>query len=216
MIKTNSKIDNYLKQKISQDDLEITFKEVDKLGIKHDEDDIDINENTFLKRVYLFKSFKITLKDIKKDYYNKILDKYIDKGEIIRRVSEYSLTKDKYKQFKKQRQAEVEWNKDLEVFLKKYFQNVKRGNPNKSIEIDIDLGNGMAGLELKWADKINKNNPMNAVVGQIDGYYRNGNYENLFLIVAGFNELLQDPLLMQLEKRIMNTHQCNYIFIEIK
>ena len=215
MIKTNSKIDNYLKQKLADNDIEITFKELENIGIKHNEIDLDINENTYLSRIYMFKSYKICLKDKRRNFDNKTLDEYAEKNEILKVLSNYKLTEAKYIQFKKNKQAEVEWNKDLEKYLKTHFLNVKRGNPTESIEIDVDLGQGQAGLELKWADKINKNNPMNAVIGQIDGYFRNGNYKELFLVVAGYKDLSQDSFILQLEKRVKSSYGCNFIFIEI-
>ncbi len=214
-MKTNSKINNYLKHKLQNNDVEIGFNELADIGIEHNEVTFELNENIVLERVQYFKSFKISYKDKKRNYDNKLLDDYIDSEAVIKSLSDYKLTNKKYSEFKKSRQAEVEWNKDLENHFKTYFLNVHRGNPNKSLEIDIDLGSGKVGLELKWADKINKNHPMNNVVGQIGGYKRNGNYKSLFLVVAGVVDLKQDVLILELENRVRDELGCNFVFIEI-
>lgn len=161
------------------------------------------------------KAYKITYRDKKRNYDNKIIDKFVDEKTVIKALSDYKFTSQKYINFKKCLQAEVEWTKDLENHFKKYFLTVKRGSPNKPLEIDIDLGSGKAGVELKWADKINKNNPMQSVYGQMSGYFRNGNYESLFLVVAGTNDLKQNAIIIQLENLVKNEFGCNFIFIEI-
>jgi hypothetical protein len=215
MKKSTDKIDNYLKHKIANNDFEVDFDELKELGLDYEAEEIPINENVLLERKYLFKLFQITIKDSKRNYENKLLDTYIDKNSVINALSDYKLTTSKYNKFKKNVQAEVEWTKDLEAHLKKYFQTVKRGSPKKSLEIDIDLGSGKVGIELKWADKINKNNPMNSVYGQIAGYHRNGNYKSLFLLVAGKKELKQNAFILQLENLVNNTTGCRFNYMII-
>lgn len=215
MKKTSTKIDNYLRQKIAHNDLELYFNELEEIGLAHENETIEINDNIILERVYLFKAYQITFRDKKRNYDNKITDEFVDKKLVNKALSDYKLTSLKYNKFKKSVQAEVEWTKDLENHLKKYFLTVKRGSPNKPLEIDIDLGSGKAGIELKWADKINKNNPMQSVYGQMSGYFRNGNYASLFLVVAGTHDLKQNALIIQLETLVKKEFGCNFIFIEI-
>ncbi len=215
MKKLNIKLDNLLRQKIEAKDFEITFKELENVGIQFDEIEVDLNENTYLKKVHYFLSYHILFKDKQRNYDNKILDEFVDKKYVIKALSEYRLTKSNYEKFKKNRQSEVEWNKDLELFLKKHFLTVKKGNPRKSLEVDLDIGYGKVGIELKWADKINKNHPMHDVYGQIGGYYKNGNYNSLILCVAGFQDLKQDVFLLQLQKMIKDDFNCEYFYVSI-
>ena len=154
MKKKSTKIDNYIRQKIAHNDIGIYFSELEEIGLAHDEVTFDPNDNVILERVNMLKAFKITYKDKKRNYDNRIIDEFIDKKLVNNALSDYKLTSLKYKKFKKSIQAEVEWTKDLETHLKKYFHTVKRGSQNKPLEIDIDLGSGKAGIELKWADKI--------------------------------------------------------------
>jgi hypothetical protein len=215
MKKLSNKIDNYIRQKIAHNDLGIYFSELEDIGLAHEEDTFEINDNVFLERVYMLKAFKIKFKDNKRNYDNKIIDEFVDKKLVNNALSDYKLTSFKYIKFKKSIQAEVEWTKDLETHLKKYFLTVKRGSPNKPLEIDIDLGSGKVGIELKWANKINKNNPMQSVYGQMNGYFRNGNYASLFLVVAGSQDFKQNALIIQLETLVKKDFGCNFIFIEI-
>jgi hypothetical protein len=215
MKKLNIKLDNLLRQKIEAKDFEITFKELESIGIQFDENELILNENTYLKKVHYFLSYHILFKDKQRNYDNKILDAFVDKKYVIKALSEYRLTKSNYEKIKKNRQSEVEWNKDLELFLKKHFLTVKKGNPRKSLEVDLDIGYGKVGIELKWADKINKNHPMHDVYGQIGGYYKNGNYNSLILCVAGFQDLKQDVFLLQLQKMIKDDFNCEYLYVSI-
>jgi hypothetical protein len=215
MKKTSTKIDNYLRQKIAHNDLEIYFNELEEIGLVHENKTIEINDNIILKRFQYFKSYEISFRDEKRNYDNKITDEFVDKKSVTNALSDYKMTSLKYKKFKENKQAEVEWTKDLENHLKKYFLTVRRGSPSKPLEIDIDLGSGKAGIELKWADKINKNNPMQSVHGQMNGYFRNGNYGVLFLVVAGTKELEQNALIIQLEKLVKKDFGCDFIYIKI-
>lgn len=143
-------------------------------------------------------------------------DSAITGDRIIEALDKYSLTLDKYELFKENRQAEVAWNKDLENYLSNIFLHVKRGSPNKSLEIDLDLGRGKYGIELKWANKINKKNPKNNTIGQIRDYQKDGNYKSLFLVVAGSLEEKHHPYLTDIEETITNEYGCEYYFMEIK
>jgi len=215
MKKLNPKVENLLKQKISHDDYDISFKEMELAGLKHEDSVIDINENTELQRIYLFTAYRIIFKDKRKDFDNRIQNEYVNSINVLAVLSEYKLTSSKFADFKKKLQAEVEWTKDLETYLKKYFVSVKRGSPNKPLEIDLDIGLGKVGLELKWADKINKNNPMQAVYGQMSGYKRNGNYDSLFLIVAGNEKLEQDANIIELQNLVKKDLNCIFKYIAI-
>lgn len=215
MKKIDSKSENLLRQKLANNETEVYFDEMDKVGLKHDEETISINENVNLQRVYMFKAYRIQFKDRKRDFENRVLNDYVDSKNVISALSEYKFSNSKYNLFKKNIQAEVEWAKDLENHLKKYFVSVRRGNPRKPLEIDLDLGSGKVGLELKWADKINKNNPMQAVFGQMSGYCRNGNYETIILVVAGEKKLKQDSIILQLENLVKRELNCLYFYLTI-
>ena len=156
----------------------------------------------------------IVKRNAKKD--GKWEDSAVIKERILDVLNKYSLTSSKYNTFKENRQAEVAWNKDLEKHFRKFFLNVKRGSPNKSVEIDLDIGRGKYGIELKWANRINKKKPKNNTIGQIRGYSHDGNYQNLLLVVAGTNEEKHHPYLTDIEETIGQEYNCEYYYMEIR
>ena len=142
-------------------------------------------------------------------------DSAVDKERILEALDNYSLTKRKYNKFKSVRQAEVAWNKDLEEHFSKKFLHVRQGSASKAVEIDLDIGRGKYGIELKWADKISTKTPSRNTIGQIKDYYKNGHYEKLLLVVAGTAEHKHNNFLSDIKEDIKKDYACDYYYMEI-
>ena len=214
--KTINKTLKVIELKLKNENFEITIEELQKLGIETINNSIKIGKNVLLVKKWLLTGYEITFIDKKKDLYDKLLDSYVDIDEVFNVLINYKLTKSKYNKFNACRQSEVEWNKDLEKYFSNFFINVKRGNPNKSIEIDLDIGKGEIGIELKWADKINSKNNMSKTYGQIGVYSEDSNYKSLILVVAGTSKYEHNSFILDIAERIKKSYNCDYYYMKIQ
>ena len=127
----------------------------------------------------------------------------------------------------------------LEDFVPKTDQKLKNGYTEKSVEnqlvkhlkqkfvevtpqygiegrnaraIDIDVANGVAGIELKDAKKISKTAEMDRVKSQLISYQEKRYQENLILLVAGTAEDVDDSSLVELKDYCRKKHVKYYFF----
>ncbi len=71
--------------------------------------------------------------------------------------------------------------------------------------IDIDLGDGQLGIEIKLADMLRKSNERNRLLGQIDLYLeRKYTPENLLILIIGKNEYAQTDNIQEIQRMIKN------------
>lgn len=126
-----------------------------------------------------------------------------------------------------QLQHTIKWNdqmteSDIEqliaIALKKYFPAVQRQflisrEKNKRERIDIDLGNGQFGIEVKLAKWLSKTNERNRLLGQIDLYQtRQYHQQNLVVIIAG-NPQKQEDFALQEIKAILEKKGVTYFYL---
>lgn len=105
----------------------------------------------------------------------------------------------------------------LVKYLKKKFIEV---TPQFGIEgrnarfIDIDVANGVAGIELKDAKKITKTTEMDRVKSQLQAYQEKRYQDNLILLVAGEREDGDDSCLVEL-KEYCKKNNVKYYYFEL-
>ncbi len=129
----------------------------------------------------------------------------------------------------------------LEGFVPKTDPKLKNGYTEKSIEnqlvkylkqkfvevtsqygigginarsIDIDVADGVAGIELKDAKKVVKTAEMDRVKSQLLAYQEKRYQDNLILVVAGENEDKDDSCLIEL-KEYCKKNKVKYYFFEL-
>ena len=156
--------------------------------------------------------FIIYQKNKKKD--NKWADSAVGKNKIIDHLNNYKLTKHMYKKFDEKPQPEVEWNKHLEESFKKSFLSVQRGNRSKKGEIDLNIGRGRCGLELKWAKSLKSTGGSDRARSQLKRYQEGKEYRIIILVVAGFSNEKHEVYLQDIEKWADN-QDITYYFMEI-
>ena len=83
---------------------------------------------------------------------------------------------------------EVPLNKELENYLKMYFETVKKSDSSKKGLLDLTIGNGKStiAIEMKIARQLAKTGNRNACIGQIGQYHQQFG-SNLILLIAGTN-----------------------------
>lgn len=124
-----------------------------------------------------------------KEHGGKIITKYADIDDVIERLKKFvPLADPKLKGGYTERSVENQ----LVKFMKERFVEV---TPQYTLGgriptvIDMDVANGVAGIELKDAKSVVKSNEFNRMKGQIQ-YYKETRYQddNIFLIVVGEHE----------------------------
>lgn len=105
----------------------------------------------------------------------------------------------------------------LVKYLKQKFVEV---TPQYGIEgrnarsIDIDVANGVAGIELKDAKKVSKTAEMDRVKSQLVAYQDKRYQDNLILLVAGEDEDKDDSCLVEL-KEYCRKNKVKYYYFEL-
>lgn len=70
-------------------------------------------------------------------------------------------------------------------------------------KVDIDLGNGRFGIELKLAKTLRKSNERNRLLGQIDLYIqRKYSSKNILVVIIGEAKYQQDAVILELQSII--------------
>jgi hypothetical protein len=70
-------------------------------------------------------------------------------------------------------------------------------------KIDLDIGNGKVGIELKLARKLKSRNEVNRLIGQTT-MYKNRKYSqnNLIILLVGNTQTYQQPYVQELKQVI--------------
>lgn len=104
--------------------------------------------------------------------------------------------------------------------LSRYFSPVNRqyqikGNLPKSKEkVDIDIGEGRIGIEIKMARLIRKSNERNRFLGQLELYQeRLYRAQDLIAVLVGVNQDKQDPRILEIQK-ILNNKGVVVLYLE--
>lgn len=214
-ISKNSDLLEKLKNLETRDKERITYKDFKALNIHPTDSTYKVGKNFKLSRISLGDGdYYIEYVNKKKDGENRWKDKYVTLNNVWDSINSYKLTKAKYNKFQKHRQSEVQWNNDLLTHLENEFRSVKKGN-QRYAEIDINVGNGIVGIELKWANKVNTENPKNSTVGQVGAYYDSEKFEYLILLVAG-TKADNNPVITDLRDKVKKKYKCHSDYLSIK
>lgn len=105
---------------------------------------------------------------------------------------------------------ESEIEQMLAPHLGKYFAKVSTqypigGGKNSRERVDIDVGDGQVGIEIKLARLLRKSNERNRLLGQIELYkerkYKNN---NLLVLIVGEADLESEANILELKKILQN------------
>lgn len=94
--------------------------------------------------------------------------------------------------------------------LGKYFKDIQRqsvvkGIPHNRDRVDLDIGNGAFGIEIKMAKLLKKSNERNRLLGQLDLYKeRKYSHNNLLLVVVGQKEGEEEHHIAEIKKILEN------------
>lgn len=105
-----------------------------------------------------------------------------------------------------QNSNESEIESQVAAKLVKYFPLVSTqyqigGSKNARERVDIDVGNGQVGIEIKLARLLRKSNERNRLLGQID-LYRERKYKNnnLLVLIVGEKNYEKEDNIIELKK----------------
>lgn len=136
---------------------------------------------------------------------NLIQDSAVDTNIVLEKLKQFKV---KIIAGRKTGFTEKDIHKQLEIYLKEIFQTVtmEHGVDSKNSKaIDIDIGNGRVGIEVKLAVEILKESGWDRAIGQMVKYTRlKYNQGNFIVLVVGFDDDLRNSMLSDIEDDILN------------
>ena len=150
-----------------------------------------------------------------KDHGGKIITKYANVDDVIEHLKKFVPKADPKL---KSGYTEKSFENQLVKYMKKRFVEV---TPQYTLGgriptvIDMDVANGVAGIELKDAKSVVKSNEFNRMKGQIQ-YYKETRYkdDNIFLLVVGEHEDKENSRLIEVMDFCLK-NQIRYGFYEL-
>ncbi|MBS9770540.1 MAG: hypothetical protein J7F05_08650 [Trichodesmium erythraeum GBRTRLIN201] len=152
----------------------------------------------------------------KKNKDGKITDKFVDKDSVLDHLDEF---KPKLNPKLKFGFTEKSIQKQLCDYLREYYEHVNTeygiGGLN-AIKIDIDVGEGKVGIELKLASKLFKTSEFNRLAGQLR-QYTNSKYDedNLILGIIGTKDDRKETSWIRQIKDLAEEYEAEVYFIEV-
>lgn len=143
-----------------------------------------------------------------------IKDDYVDTDEVIKALNKFNL---KTVEGRKNGFTEADVEKQLEESLKSIFVHVTRqrgiGGTN-SKQIDLDVGRGRVGIELKLASDIIKESGNDRLLGQVMKYKtRQYSNNNLIVAVAGYGHHERQTAWTDLQEDL-SSQKIKYVFLK--
>jgi hypothetical protein len=95
---------------------------------------------------------------------------------------------------------------------RQYTLSISNGRGAKE-RVDIDVGNGRFGIEIKLARLLKKSNERNRLLGQID-LYQTRRYapENLLVLIVGESSTAEADYMIEL-RRIIENKGANFMYL---
>ena len=188
----------------------ITWVEMKKLKIYTSLTSIKIGNFELDSNLVIFgKSYSIDLIDKRKDAEGKWIDEETDTQKVLAELKNFSSKKMKLT-------TEKAFEKALYTYLDSKFNSVDTQvsiGGVKALKIDLDLGNGQVGLELKLAEKVITSSEKQRLIGQMHDYTtKRYKPENFILAVVGNKKLRTDTIMKEV-KQLVET-KSHFVFIE--
>ena len=155
-------------------------------------------------------------KKSKKNEDGKIKDEFVTRSIVLEKLKGF---KPELNKKLKSGYTEKSIQKQLDKYLKEYFQHVNMeyvlGGINAS-KMDIDIGEGKVGIELKLADKVYKSNAFNTLTGQLREYNKSiyGD-DNLIVGIIGDKEHKKQTSQIKKLKELIDEYNGKYVFLEV-
>lgn len=149
--------------------------------------------------------YSISILDKNKNINNQWVDSVIDAKKIIDCIINYKYTKSKLKL------TEVQLNKELEIFFKEYFENVRKGDTTNKGLIDLNFGNGKFAIELKLAESLLKTGESQRARTQIRDYIKQYG-KNIIILIAGEKKHETDKRIQEVISE-MKEIGCKYYYL---
>jgi hypothetical protein len=154
--------------------------------------------------------YNISLIDRNKDPEGKWTDEASDVQKVVDEIETFGSSA---KSLTTERALEAE----LYKHLKQKFHTVQRQvyiGGAKALQIDIDIGDGKIGVELKLASKIVKSTEKQRLIGQMHDYTtKRYKPENFVLVVAGHRELRDEITLREIRDLVQQ--RSKFCFLEV-
>lgn len=191
------------KKKISWDEMKVLKIYTSLTSIKIGNFELDSNLGIFGK------SYSINLIDKRKDQEGKWTDEETTAKRALIELKRFISQENKLT-------TEKAFEKDLYSFLDSRFHTVDNQvsiGGVKALKIDIDLGHGKVGIELKLAQKLIQSNEKQRFIGQMHDYTtKRYPLEDFILVVVGDKKLRTDTTLKEVKKFV--EEKSNFVFIE--
>lgn len=156
------------------------------------------------------RNYTLSLKDKERGIDNRVIDEYVTVQRVLKDVKSYSTEGTTY-------YAESSFEESLYDYLALKYENVHRQvsiGGVKSLKIDLDIGNGKVGIELKIADKVTRSAEKQRLIGQLHDYTEKKYRENnLIVAVTGESKYEMDISIKEVEKLVKNQYRCYFVFI---
>jgi hypothetical protein len=154
--------------------------------------------------------YNIGLIDDKKDPEGKWIDEVTDVEKVLKEIETFSSSV-------KSLTAEWDLETELHKHLKEKFHTVERQfylGGAKALKIDLDIGNGRIGVELKLASKLVDSAEKHRFIGQMLDYTsKRYKPENFILVVAGSREIRDEVSLREIRGFVQQ--KSKFYFLEV-
>lgn len=146
----------------------------------------------------------------------KIIDDFVTRDLVLEKMEDF---KPKLDQKLKIGYTEKSIQNQLKNYLKKYFDHVNDeyviGGLNAS-KMDIDVGQGGVGIELKLAEKVYKSSEFDRLTGQLRNYSKSkyGN-DNLIVAIIGDKNHQKERSHIQRIKDLVEEFDGVYLFLKV-
>lgn len=191
---------------------QITWDEMKDLKINTPLTTIKIGNFILNSNLGIFgKSYSVDLIDKKKDSEGKWTDKETNVDRVLFELKNFGTSKQRI-------MSEKTFEKELYSFLESKFQTVDAQvsiGGVKALKIDLDLGHGQVGVELKLGDKLIKSIEKQRFIGQMHDYTtKRYKPENFILVVVGDKRLRIDTTLKEVIALVES--KSHFVFISLK
>lgn len=203
-INENLKAFKYLQSLLQKGNHEISMKDLADYNIVTDLDSFSIG-NIKLEKEKFFKSYSIRLSDKLKTSDGKWKDNTIDFSKVMKALQSFVVSESA-------KTKEVKINSELELHLRKYFENAHKSTGPSTGYFDLVIGNMEFVIEIKMSRALIKSNKRYEASGQIKQYLKQYGSNNFLLLVFGPKEDEEDRNLLSLKNEVVKEYKCYYHF----
>lgn len=167
--------------------------------------------NFLLSSHFFSRNYSLALQDKTRGIDGRIIDEHVTVAGILKDLKKFSIKNASLS-------AEKVFENHLYDYLSTKYENVHRQasiGGVKALKIDLDIGNGRVGIELKLASKVSIQSEKQRLIGQLHDYTdKKYDDNNLIIIIAGSGQYRADPSIKEVEKIVKKQYECHFVFLE--